>query len=544
MNTGPDTVTIVNPTLATATVYGLIQGTYNFRLTVTDNNGATASDTMSVFVLAAPVNTAPTANAGADKVITLPTSSTSATGSGTDADGTIASYAWSQVSGPNTATITAPAAATTSFTGLVAGVYNFRLTVTDNQGATGSDVMVVTVNPAPNTPPTGVNAGTDTTITLPVTSLLLRGAGTDAESAVTFRWTLVSGTDTVTIASPNTAWTNVFGLIAGSYTFRLTVTDAAGASTTDDKIVTVNGAPPPVNVPPTATASNNGPITLPTATVTLTGTGADSDGSITAYRWTKTSGPAATITSSTTASTTVTGLTAGTYVFQLTVTDNSGATGSASTTVVVNPAPNTAPTANAGADQSITLPASSVTITGAGADAEGPVSLAWSLVSGPSVVSFSAPTAATTMVEGLNVAGTYTIKLTVTDTAGLKATDNMVITVNAAPANILPTANAGADTSITLPNSTLELEGIATDSDGEIREYQWTQVGGANTAGITEHDAGQVTISFLIPGTYTFQFRVVDDKGGMATDTINVVVNKALNKGQSKKVNVLQIKRF
>jgi chitodextrinase len=185
-----------------------------------------------------------------------------------------------------------------------------------------------------------------------------------------------------------------------------------------------------------------------------------------------------------------------------------------------------------------------VTITGAGADAEGPVSLAWSLVSGPSVVSFSAPTAATTMVEGLNVAGTYTIKLTVTDTAGLKATDNMVITVNAAPANILPTANAGADTSITLPNSTLELEGIATDSDGEIREYQWTQVGGANTAGITEHDAGQVTISFLIPGTYTFQFRVVDDKGGMATDTINVVVNKALNKGQSKKVNVLQIKRF
>src|SRR6476661_8891420 len=50
-------------------------------------------------------NQAPTVNAGADQTITLPTNSVTVTGTATDADGSIASYQWSQVSGPSTATI-------------------------------------------------------------------------------------------------------------------------------------------------------------------------------------------------------------------------------------------------------------------------------------------------------------------------------------------------------------------------------------------------------------------------------------------------------
>ena len=52
-------------------------------------------------------NTPPVANAGPDRAITLPTSSASLTGSGTDADGTIASYLWTQVTGPSTSTFSA-----------------------------------------------------------------------------------------------------------------------------------------------------------------------------------------------------------------------------------------------------------------------------------------------------------------------------------------------------------------------------------------------------------------------------------------------------
>jgi hypothetical protein len=95
-----------------------------------------------------PSNQPPTVNAGTDKSITLPTNSVSLTGSATDADGTIASYAWSKISG-GSATITSPSNASTTITGLVQGSYTFRLTATDNKGAIASDDVLVTVNAAP-----------------------------------------------------------------------------------------------------------------------------------------------------------------------------------------------------------------------------------------------------------------------------------------------------------------------------------------------------------------------------------------------------------
>ena len=78
-------------------------------------------------------------------------------------------------------------------------------------------------------------------------------------------------------------------------------------------------------------------ITLPVSTVTLTGTASDPDGSVASYLWTKVSGTGGTITTSTAASTTITGLTAGTYVYSVRVTDNSGATATDNITITVNP---------------------------------------------------------------------------------------------------------------------------------------------------------------------------------------------------------------
>jgi len=92
-----------------------------------------------------PINQLPTANAGTDKEVTLPASSVQLTGSGTDPDGNISAYAWSQVSGPSTANIATANAATTNVSGLVQGSYTFRLTVTDNSNATATDDVVVTV---------------------------------------------------------------------------------------------------------------------------------------------------------------------------------------------------------------------------------------------------------------------------------------------------------------------------------------------------------------------------------------------------------------
>ena len=68
---GPKQSTIMSPTMASTTVSNLAQGVYKFQLTVTDNAGASAKDTVQVTVnAAAPVNQAPKANAGADINIT------------------------------------------------------------------------------------------------------------------------------------------------------------------------------------------------------------------------------------------------------------------------------------------------------------------------------------------------------------------------------------------------------------------------------------------------------------------------------------------
>src|SRR5690606_18640397 len=109
------------------------------------------SNNATVTVQAA--NVPPTANAGSPKTLILPTNSTTLNGSGTDTDGSVTAYLWEKVSGP-AATLTGATTPTLNLTDLVEGSYTFRLTVTDNSGATGSSQVNVTVLPATiNQPP-------------------------------------------------------------------------------------------------------------------------------------------------------------------------------------------------------------------------------------------------------------------------------------------------------------------------------------------------------------------------------------------------------
>jgi hypothetical protein len=94
-------------------------------------------------------NQPPIADAGTSQSITLPTDKVTLHGNGTDADGKVVTYLWSQVSGPAAATIVNPGATSTDVTGLVKGSYIFQLMVTDDKGATGADTTSVIVNPSP-----------------------------------------------------------------------------------------------------------------------------------------------------------------------------------------------------------------------------------------------------------------------------------------------------------------------------------------------------------------------------------------------------------
>ncbi|WPV65127.1 PKD domain-containing protein [Chitinophaga sp. LS1] len=534
---GPVTATFSSAAIASPVLTKLTAaGTYVFTLTVTDDDGATASDAVTITVNAA--NVAPTANAGTDQTITLPTTTVTLNGTGSkDTDGSIKTYKWVQPSGPVTATISNTAIASPVITNLkTAGTYVFTLTVTDDDGATATDNVTITVKAA-NVAPTA-NAGADQTIQLPIATVTLNGTGSkDSDGTIsTYKWVQTSGPATATISSATIASPVITNLsTAGTYVFTLTVTDNGGATATDQVTITVTAAA--VNKAPTANAGADQTITLPTATVTLNGTGStDSDGTINAYKWVQASGPVtATLSSATIASPVVTKLTtAGSYVFTLTVTDDDGATATDNVTITVKaatvstPAANKAPVANAGSDITITMPRNNTTVDGSGStDSDGTiVSYKWTQVSGPATASVPSSTAAKTDINQLSYVGTYVFRLTVTDDDGATATDDINVIVKAASNNSL-VANAGADQTITLPTvNTVTLTGAGSTTTNYISSYKWELVSGtAGSATILNPASETPVITFSQAGTYVFRLTVTDTYGATSTDEVSVYVN-------------------
>lgn len=108
-------------------------------------------------VVEPPPNQAPVARAGVDQVVASQASVTISGSTSSDADGTLASYTWAQTSGP-TVVLSGSGAARTFQAPEGPATLSFRLTVTDDDGATSQDTMVVTVQ-APPTPPPSVGAG-------------------------------------------------------------------------------------------------------------------------------------------------------------------------------------------------------------------------------------------------------------------------------------------------------------------------------------------------------------------------------------------------
>lgn len=139
---------ITNPNSLTTTITGLTNGTHIFMVSVEDGHGQIVNAVTTINVSLSS-NQLPTANAGTDQEITLPNSSVALTGSGTDIDGAIVSYAWTKVSGPGTTSIPNPNNANVTATGLEAGTYVFRLTVTDDDGGQDTDDVTVIVNAEP-----------------------------------------------------------------------------------------------------------------------------------------------------------------------------------------------------------------------------------------------------------------------------------------------------------------------------------------------------------------------------------------------------------
>ncbi len=117
------------------------------------------------------------------------------------------------------------------------------------------------------------------------------------------------------------------------------------------------------------------------------------------------------------------------------------------------PPVNRPPTVDAGADQTMTLPADTVSLNGVASNDGLPqgsaLGVSWTKVSGPGPVNVNDPTNATTTVS-FTEPGDYVLQLTASD-GQLQSTDTTTITV--IPRNQPPTVNAGPDQTIELPDT-------------------------------------------------------------------------------------------
>ncbi len=341
-------------------------------------------------------------------------------------------YAWIQVGGVNDVALSDPEAPKPTFTAPDLNGGNdtlvFQLTVTDGGGDTDTDRVIVDVD-WNNADPIA-SAGPDQTVA-PGALVTLNGAdSTDPENSIeSYQWAATSGTITPPLSNSSTATPSFTApATAGWVIYELTVTDNGGVTDKDTVKITVQAEPEDPNVPPVSDAGADQTVTEG-QTVTLNGSeSTDSDGTITSRVWAQTGGtPAVTLMPNSGAikpTFTAPGVTAATVLtFSLTVTDDDGESDGDTVQITVNddgiPAQNEAPTADAGADQSL-KEGKTVTLDGNGStDSDGTIaSYAWTQTDNTGItVTLSNSSAAnpTFAAPDVDAATTLTFSLIVTD---------------------------------------------------------------------------------------------------------------------------------
>jgi len=363
------------------------------------------------------------------------------------------------------------------------GVYTVTLTVTDEDGSTGSMTHEVTVV---NVPPTA-EAGDDVTVNEGVI-VTFSGAYTDpGADAQPYVWDFGDGETATGSLTPSHTYTD-----NGEYVVTLTVTDKDGGSDVDTLTVTVNDLAPtaaftwwpePQNEGGAVSfmdASTTGPDDIVSWAWTIDGQG---------YSERK---PTHVFADD------------GSYTVTLTVTDDDGSADTVSYVVTVV---NVAPSVDSGADQTASE-GEAIAFTGAfsdpGADTH---SIVWSFGDGRFAEGTLTPTH--TYADD----GVYTVTLTVTDDDGGVGVDTLTVVV----VNVAPVVEAGAD-SAAKEGASVAFSGSFTDPGADTHTYVWDFGDGSTAVGL------DVSHAYGHEGVYTVTLTVTDDDGA-GSDTLTVTVS-------------------
>jgi len=427
----------------------------------------------------------------------------------------------------------------------------FTLVVTEHVGGlahdqnSATDSVTINVDNV-NQPPTAIantindpnNIVSMATVAENTAGVTLYGFGTDPDrDGLSFSWTQVQG-PTVTLSS-DTSSTPTFtapDLTAEDHVdlvFRLIVNDGLlNSGPSDVTIRVLNTNHPPMAVPSATPAS-----AFEGDTVTLDGSGStDPDNDTLISTWQQTGGTSVALTPSGSNATFVAPPVSAidgsvTLDFQLTVFD--GQLSDTKPISVTVSHVNQAPVADAGMDQ-MAPEGSNACLDGSGSyDPDGntdSLSYSWTQLDGPGVASDnfdSSQPCFDTPDVGPGGADLH-FQLTVMDTHGALNSDTVLVHVNYV--NHPPVANAGPDQPVD-EGTAVHLSGSATDPDGNILTYKWTQLSGPP---ITLSDPTDPNATFTAPpvdcgGAVVVMKLDVDDNYGLVApdgtpDEVNITI--------------------
>jgi len=489
--TGAGTITNVNSPITTVTGLGL--GTNRFAWTV--NNGACPSPVTSDVVDIILFNgSAQAADAGPDRSL-CGTASTAVMAA--NAPTGVATGGWSVVQG--TANFSNAASATATVSGLSIGVNILRWSI--NNGACGitSDLITILVY-SPANPV--ANAGPDQQLCTPNTSTTLSGSNLIIPAVG--QWTLVNGAGT--IANPTASSTAVSGLAVGENVFRWQVNNGACTNPITQDVVSI------FVYDQAAANANAGPdqqICTPVSSVTMVGNAPVGSAVGT---WTRIQGTG-TLTALNNPNSTITALGVGANIFEWTI--NNGPCGTTTDQVTINVFDGTNPVANAGPDQEICTPVSTVTL--AGSSVIFPATGAWSLVSGSgTITTTNSPSSG---VTGLAI-GENIFQWTVSNGPCSDPLTTDQVSIFVFDENN-PVSNAGADQELCTPNVDTNLSGSSVTFPAT---GTWTLTQGTGT--IADANDPNTVITGLGVGVNIFTWTV--DNGPcvnpITTDAVSIRV--------------------
>lgn len=418
LNSAPagSTAALSDPNAVMPNFLADVEGDYQFRLVVNDGQADSAPDV--VVITTQSGNTAPVADAGPDQTAVTGDTVTLNAGGSSDVDGDTLTYQWSLSTRPSGsgAALSDPAAVMPDFVADVEGEYVARLVVNDGQLESAPDSVTI-LTESGNVAPVA-DAGPDQTVAQgDLVELDASGSSDVNGDNLTYLWSLVStpAGSSAMLSDPTAVMPNFTADLDGDYVVQLQVNDGQLDSTADTLTVKSSSG----NMAPVADAGSDQTVMMGDSVSLDAGNSSDADGDTLSYQWSLISRPAGSMAILSDPNAEMPDFVAdvdGEYVAQLVVND--GTQNSAPTTVTITTEPgNTAPMADAGADQ-VVMVGDDVALNAAGSsDVNGDaLSYFWSLISAPdgSTATLSTLDAVTTGFTA-DVEGEYVVQLIVND---------------------------------------------------------------------------------------------------------------------------------